>query len=46
MKDLVFNKNEDNMNLLIGELKHHYLNSTKGGGSESVKKHKNKGKIF
>ena len=45
MKDLVFNKNEDNMNLLIGELKHHYLNSTKGGGSESVKKHKNKGKL-
>ena len=45
MKDLVFNKNEDNMNLLIGELKHHYLNSTSGGGSESIKKHKNKGKL-
>ena len=36
MKDLVFNKNEDNMNLLIGELKHHLSNSSSGGGKKSI----------
>ena len=45
MKDLVFNKNEDNMNLLIGELKHHLSNSSSGGGKKSIEKHKNKGKL-
>jgi len=45
MKDLVFNKNEDNMNLLIGELKHHLSNSNLGGGKKAIEKHKNKGKL-
>tara|TARA_S200000501_G_scaffold360771_1_gene388235 strand:+ start:177 stop:1814 length:1638 start_codon:yes stop_codon:yes gene_type:complete len=45
MKDLGFNKNEDNMNLLIGELKHHLSNSSLGGGKKSIEKHKQKGKL-
>ena len=45
MKDLGFNKNEDNMNLLIGELKHHLSNSSLGGGGKSIEKHKQKGKL-
>jgi len=45
MKDLVFNKNEDNMNLLIGELKYHLSNSSFGGGKKSIEKHKAKGKL-
>ena len=45
MKDLAFNKNEDNMNLLIGELKHHISNANSGGGKISIERHKNKGKL-
>ena len=45
IKDLVFNKNEDNMNLLIGELKHYLANSSLGGGKNSIEKHKKKGKL-
>ena len=45
MKDLVFNKNEDNMNLLIGELKYHLSHSSFGGGKKSIEKHKKKGKL-
>lgn len=45
MKDLAFNKNEDNMNLLIGELKHHISNANLGGGKTSIERHKNKGKL-
>ncbi len=44
-KDMSFNKNEDNMNLLIGELKHHLANSSLGGGKKSIEKYKKKGKL-
>ena len=43
--DISFNKNEDNMNLLIGELKHRISISSLGGGKKSIKKHHEKGKL-
>ena len=44
-KNLDFNKNEDNMKLLIGNLKHHIASISLGGGKKAIEKHHNKGKL-
>ena len=36
-KNLDFNKNEDNMKLLIGNLKHHIASISLGGGKKQLK---------
>jgi hypothetical protein len=40
MSDLEFNKNEDNMRLMVGELKHKKEVAYLGGGEQSIVKHK------
>tara|TARA_Y100001954_G_scaffold97142_2_gene105976 strand:- start:629 stop:2266 length:1638 start_codon:yes stop_codon:yes gene_type:complete len=44
-KKLDFNKNEDNMKLLIGNLKHHIASISLGGGKKAIEKHHKKGKL-
>ena len=44
-KNLDFNKNEDNMKLLIGNLKHHIASISLGGGKKAIEKHHKKGKL-
>lgn len=45
MSDLEFNKNEDNMRLMVGELKHKKEVAYLGGGEQSIVKHKATGKL-
>ena len=44
-KKLDFNKNEDNMKLLIGNLKYHIASISLGGGKKAIEKHHKKGKL-
>ena len=44
-KSLEFNKNEDNMKLLIGKLKYHIASISLGGGKKAIEKHHKKGKL-
>ena len=44
-KNIDFNKNEDNMKLLIGNLKHHIASISLGGGKKAIEKHRKKGKL-
>ena len=44
-KNIDFNKNEDNMKLLIGNLKHHIASISLGGGKKAMEKHRKKGKL-
>jgi len=44
-KSLEFNKNEDNMKLLIGDLKYHMASINLGGGQKAIEKHHQKGKL-
>ena len=44
-QSLEFNKNEDNMKLLIGDLKHHIASANLGGGKKAIEKHHQKGKL-
>ena len=45
MSDLEFNKNDDNMRLLISEMKRKYSNVSLGGGKNKIKKQHDKGKL-
>lgn len=45
MKDLKFNKNEDNMRLLISKMKRRLSKIELGGGKEKIQKQHNKGKL-
>ncbi|MCB0537701.1 MAG: acyl-CoA carboxylase subunit beta, partial [Bacteroidetes bacterium] len=45
MSDIEFNKNEDNMRLMVADLRHKKEQAYLGGGKKSIEKHKAKGKL-
>lgn len=45
MSDLEFNKNEDNMRIMVADLKYKKSQVSLGGGQKSIDKHKAKGKL-
>ena len=45
MADLEFNKNEDNMRIMVADLRHKKNQIALGGGEKSIAKHKAKGKL-
>lgn len=45
MADLEFNKNDDNMRLLISEVRRRHANITLGGGKKKIEKEHSKGKL-
>lgn len=45
MSDIEFNKNEDNMRLLVADLRHKKEQAYLGGGKKSIEKHKANGKL-
>ena len=45
MSDLEFNKNEDNMRIMLVDLKYKKEQAALGGGQKSIDRHKAKGKL-
>ncbi len=45
MTDIEFNKNEDNMRIMVADLKYKKEQMALGGGEKSIAKHKSKGKL-